>query len=247
MARTVEARLYAPRRNAVKVAALLFDVTDTLIELAEDVGAPYARVAARHGVHVPADALSASFLRIVKSADDRVFPGLPAKAIPDAEREWWRARVRETFALAAPEAPFANFEAFFGELFAHYSGAEAWRLCPGARPALENARRAGLRLGVVSNFDYRLPDLLQALEIDEFLETTTHPASCGLAKPSAAIFQAAARALDLAPGQCAYVGHDPRLDLAGARAAGLSLIDMETAADEQRFSACLEGLAKLPS
>ena len=34
----------------MKLAALLFDVTDTLIELAEDVGTTYARIAAKHGV-----------------------------------------------------------------------------------------------------------------------------------------------------------------------------------------------------
>lgn len=231
----------------MKLAALLFDVTDTLIELAEDVGTTYARIAANHGVEVPANALTAGFGQAFSNAEERVFPGLPSDAIPEAERAWWRARVRETFALAAPKAPFADFDGFFGELFAFYSGAGAWRLCTGARAALENARRAELRLGVVSNFDYRLPRVLQALEIDGLLETTTHPASCGFAKPSAAIFEAAAEALDLTPGECAYVGHDPRLDLDGARAAGMPLIDVETAADWRRLSACLEGLAKLPS
>lgn len=229
----------------MRLAALLFDVTDTLIELAEDVGITYARVAARHGVQLPAPRLSEAFGRMIEHAEERVFPDLALDQIPAAEDAWWRERVRQTFEIADPRARFASFDAFFAELFAFYAGAGAWRLCAQARPALENARRSGLRVGVVSNFDHRLPGLLQDLGIQDLLETVLFPARCGFAKPSAAIFEAAVAELKLSAAQCAYVGHDPQLDLAGARAAGLQLLEMDSAADSRALSSRIEGLAKL--
>ena len=99
---------------------------------------------------------------------------------------------RKQFALAGTDEngalPFANFDAFFNELFAFYSAAEAWRLRGHAVLAVA---RLGLTSGVISNFDFRLPGVLQDLEIQGFMDAVLFPARSSLAKPSGIIFQAA--------------------------------------------------------
>ena len=229
----------------MKLAAVLFDVTDTLIELAEDVGLTYSRVAARHGVKVAPPRIAKAFGQMFSVAEERIFPGLALDEVPAAERAWWWECVRVTFEIAAPSQGFRDFEAFFTELFAVYAGAGGWRLRKPALPALETARRLDLRIGIVSNFDYRLPGVLQDLEIQGFMETTVLPANCGFAKPSAQIFEVAVAALGLAAENCLYVGHDPVLDLAGAEAAGLRTLAANPDPGALPLSARIEGLAKL--
>ena len=229
----------------MKLAAVLFDVSDTLIELAEDVGVTYSRVASRHGVNVPPSQLSRAFGQIIVEAEDRVFPGLSLDEIPGAERAWWEERVRETFEIAEHSERFADFDRFFAELFDVYGGARGWRLREQALPALERTRDLGLRIGVVSNFDFRLPGVLQDLGIQGFMDTTVLPANCGAAKPSPRIFEAAVSELGLTAAECVYVGHDPALDIAGAREAGMRTLTVDSPVPGLSLSARIEGLAKM--
>ena len=50
------------------------------------------------------------------------------------------------------------------ELFHRFAGAEAWEVYPEVRPVLAELAAAGLRLAVVSNWDERLPGLLNELD-----------------------------------------------------------------------------------
>ena len=231
----------------MKLVAVLFDVTGTLIELAEGVGDTYARIAARHAVLVSAERVQVAFEKAMQRASPCLFPGLHPLETPAAERDWWRERVRETFEASNEGAAFRDFEAFFRELFDFYAGAEAWRLRPGMREALEAAQAAGLRMGVISNFDHRLPAVLEALDIQKFMETIVFPARSGSAKPEPQVFERALADLGLSPAECAYVGHDPALDLAPARAAGLRTLLADPGHESPSLSARIEGIAKLPS
>jgi putative hydrolase of the HAD superfamily len=229
----------------LKLAAVFFDVTGTLIELAEAVGPTYARIAARHGIEVEPGRIGLAFERALEQAKPRLFPGLPRAQIPVAERGWWRERVVETFTDEDGALPFANFDAFFSELFDFYGRGGAWRLRGHALPALLAVRRLGLSSGVISNFDFRLPGVLQDLEIQGFMDAVLFPARSSLAKPSAKIFQAAQAELNLSASQCAYVGHHPTLDLASAQAAGWHALDINSGPASQSLSARIEGLARL--
>jgi putative hydrolase of the HAD superfamily len=226
---------------------VLFDATGTLIELADGVGDTYARIAARHDVLVSTDRLQTAFGKAMQNAPPCLFPGLHPSKTPAAERQWWRERVRETFEASIEAVAFPDFEAFFREVFDFYAGAEAWRLRPGIREALEVAQATGLRMGVISNFDHRLPEVLQALDIQKFMETIVFPARCGFAKPEPEIFERALVDLGLSPTECAYVGHDPALDLGPAQAAGFQTLLVDPGHESPSLSARIEGIAKLPS
>jgi len=189
------------------------------------VGDVYAELARTHGVALSAARLSDAFRRILAQAPPRVFPEAPDERIAELERAWWRNVVRSTFLAADGTARFADFEAFFAELFAHYAAAAAWRARPGARDALLRLRALGLATGCVSNFDGRLPRILAGLGLAELLGVVMLPAEARAAKPDARIFALALARLGVAAAEAAYVGDDADRDLAGARAAGLSAID----------------------
>jgi len=231
----------------MKLVAVLFDVTGTLIELTEGVGETYARIAARHGVSVPAEEIQFHFAQAIRRAPPCLFPGLPLPETPAAERGWWRDRVGESFEAGVDPAALPDFEAFFAELFDFYAEAGAWRLRPGIHEALETTRNQGLRMGVISNFDHRLPRVLEALDLSQYMEAVVFPARCGFAKPDHRAFEWILAEMALSPAACAYVGHDPALDLAPARAAGLQTLRVGPGEELPTLSARIEGIATLPT
>lgn len=135
--------------------------------------------------------------------------------IPQLEREGWRALVRDVLGDAAADGPT------FPALFSLYGTAAVWRVEPAAETALRRIREAGLRTGVVSNMDARLPRLLDALGLGRALDAVVVPASCGFAKPDARIFEAALAALAVSPEESVYVGDREEDCVGAARDAGL--------------------------
>ena len=207
---------------------VFFDAAGTLFNPREPIGESYARIARRHGVDADADAVAAGFRRAFHSAGGLAFgPGRPPAELRRLERDWWREVVRKTFAGLGS---FADFNAYFDELFRHFSDAANWRADPEAAPLLESLKRAGLRLGLISNFDFRVSAILDGLGLARYFDSITISSEAGWAKPAAELFAAALARHRASPGQSAHVGDAPDLDVAGAEAAGLAAILIDPAA-----------------
>ncbi len=209
-----------------RLRAVLLDAAGTLIHPGEPLGETYARHARAQGVDVPAARLEEAFRRVLRSAPPMLFPGRPPARVGELERAWWRDRVRETFRAADQMARFTDFEACFEALFAHFARPDAWRSAPGAASALTTLGAEGRRLAVVSNFDQRLPGVLEGLGLARHFDLVWLPAEAGCAKPDPRLFQGACQRLGVAPQQAVSVGDDPEQDLRAARAAGLRAIDV---------------------
>ena len=206
--------------------AVLFDAAGTLIVLREPVGATYARIARDFGVEIPPWRLDDAFRRILRGAPPLVFADAADDTIDALERGWWRERVRSTFLAADGAARFRDFDACFEHLFEAYARPELWRAAPGAMEALAALRDRGLGLAVVSNFDRRLPVLLDGLGLGEFLTTVVLPSDARAAKPDPRVFRLALMRLDVGADEAVFVGDDAERDLAGARAAGMRAVDV---------------------
>lgn len=204
--------------------AVLFDAAGTLIRPREPIGATYARAAREHGLALAPEALSAAFRAGFAAAPPMVFPGAAPARAAALERAWWRSLVQSIFARAG-SGDIANFEALFAQLWERYAAPAAWQVADGAAEALDALREAGIATGVVSNFDARLPGLLEGLGLLCRLDTVAVPSRTGVLKPDPAMFRAATDALGCAASQAVHVGDDPVRDLAGARGAGLRAID----------------------
>lgn len=207
--------------------AVLFDAAGTLIQLREPVGVVYGRLAWYGGVSVPANAIEQAFRSTFPRMPAMVFSGAAAE-IATEERLWWRALVERVFATAAPTAQFSDFDAFFDELFAYFAQPSAWTAADGALDTLGALRARGLRTGVVSNFDHRLPALLDGLGLAPLLDVVIRPADVGAAKPDARIFQVAVERLGIKPAEALFVGDDDEEDVRGAHAGGLRAVNVGT-------------------
>ncbi len=220
--------------------AVLFDAAGTLIRLRRPAGDTYARRMREFGVALPAARLDEAFHRVLRAAPPMVFPHATAAEIPALERGWWREVVRQTLRATDGTARLRDFDACFEALFADFASATAWEAAPRAREVLDTLRRRGLRLGVVSNFDHRLPALLEALDLAAPLELVLLPGEARAAKPDPRIFALALERLGVAASAALYVGDDADHDVAGARAAGLRALQVGPAATLAELPRTLE-------
>lgn len=230
---------------AAGARAALFDVTGVLLFTRAPVGETYATTAASHGVELPAWRLEDAFGRVLARVPPRVFPNLDATETAARERAWWRDVVRQTFQATDSTVRFADFDAFFDALYRAFARPDAWRVAPGAESMLRALRAEGWRTGAVSNFDHRLPDLLEGLGIAQLLDVVMIPSRCGAAKPEPAIFAAALEALGIRAQAAVYIGHDPEQDAAAATAAGLQGLRLDEDSDLREIPTRLRALATL--
>jgi putative hydrolase of the HAD superfamily len=223
------------------IAAVTFDVTNTLIH-SPRLGDLYAEVLGRHGVAVtPAEA--ARLVREVwQELACRAEPGRDRfTAHPAGPRGWWKRFLERMceHLEAPPPSPFAA-----AELFHRFATPEAWEVFPEVPDVLAALRGNGLRLGVVSNWDPRLPDLLEGLRLSPWLDAVVYSSEVGVEKPDPRIFRSALDRLGVAPEAALHVGDGKVEDAEGAAAAGLHalLLDRRGAVGDLRDLAALPGL-----
>ena len=201
--------------------AVLLDATGTLIELSRPLGATYSAVARQYGTRLDADVLEDAFRTAFADTAPMAFPGRRGADLHRAERSWWREVVER---VTGGAGGFADFDAYFDRLFAHYADAGAWRVYPEVPDVLATLRARGVALAVVSNFDSRLSSLLEALGLATFFDAVVCSGEVGVAKPDRAIFAHALAALGVQAPQALHVGDSRKADYDGARAAGIDAL-----------------------
>jgi len=194
----------------VTLQSICFDATGTLFELKQSVGDVYRRVALEHGVDLPAWRLEDAHRRVLSRAPSRGLEGDGIAARQQAEVEWWFERIRETFQATDSTVRFEDFQTFAGALFDAYRGAETWRLRPGVVESLALLRDQEWPLAIISNFDHRLPDILEVLGISDYFTVISIPSESGATKPDRAVFEGVANAMNCALESLVYVGDDAK-------------------------------------
>lgn len=212
--------------------ALLLDAMGTLIRLRQSVGSSYAALANDFGLAADAAAIDRAFPQVYCQAPPLAFPGLAGEALREAEIAWWGARIEAVLqgALPDPEQQLAEGlpDGLAQALFEHFADPDLWRVYPEVPACLERWRERGLRLAVVSNFDSRLPGLLEGLGVAQHLSAVVVSSAAGAAKPDPAPYRLALEALGLPPEAVWHVGDSPEDD-AGAQAAGIRCLLVERA------------------
>jgi putative hydrolase of the HAD superfamily len=231
------------------IRAAFFDAAGTLFEPLEPIGRTYARLARDFGLDAPEDAVAASFRRAFGEAPRLAFGlGLRHDELRRLERRWWHRRVGETF---APLGEFQDFDAYFDALFAYFADPGHWTADIEAAALLQRLKTDGLKLGVISNFDYRLYRILDGLDLTRYFDSITISSEAGFAKPRREIYDAALASLGITAHQAMHVGDSEHLDFRPAAALGIAavLIDPEDKRDTPLIegrTARIRSLASLP-
>jgi putative hydrolase of the HAD superfamily len=196
-----------------------------LIEPAPSVGEVYAAAGRAHGLTISAAALDDAF-RWAWPQWTQPGRGGPMSAIADADAtwRWWRGLVM----WVLEDVGFSgDREAVFEACYAAFAAPNAWRLYSDVTPTLDAFARSGHRLGVLSNWDHRLPPLLDALSLSKYFEHQIVSALERVEKPDPRIFELAVQRAGVPADEIMYVGDHVHIDLEPARAVGIQayLID----------------------
>jgi putative hydrolase of the HAD superfamily len=143
---------------------------------------------------------------------------------PATQREFWFGfymGVLERLGHAGDRRELA------GALYRSFTDPASYRLFDDSRPALEALAARGLKLGIISNFEPWLEEVLRLEGVLELFSVLAISGVLGVAKPQPAIFHAALDKAGVAPGAAIHVGDHPEVDGAAARAVGIApvLID----------------------
>jgi putative hydrolase of the HAD superfamily len=206
-------------RNRPQV--IFFDAVGTLFGVRGSVGRIYGEMADRHGVRISHRTLDHTFYQSFKAAGPSACPGLAPGAIPAWERQWWYNVALNTFNQAEVLPQFADFDAFFDELYAYFATAQPWQVYPDTVATLEQFQNADIDLGILSNFDSRLYAVLRALNLLDYFRSITISTEVGFAKPNPNIFQIALEKHHCTPDQAWHIGDSLAEDYHAAINAGL--------------------------
>lgn len=211
------------------IELVTFDAAGTLLEYRSTPGALAARMARERGYDLSDEAGEALFQRIESSL---------RREREEAEKARDRVRVRAVWLKmaeewlrqtdGAPERASDWLDEFLERMFAGEGGGFA--PYEDAAPTLRELRGAGIRVGVLSNWDHTLHLVLKRTGLEELLDFAIASLEFGVEKPDPAIFNEALRQGGASPRTALHVGDDFADDYEGAKKAGWHALLLERSA-----------------
>lgn len=211
------------------VRALSLDAMGTLIKLRVDAQHTYYEIL--KGLGHPEEKIAplrrdpARFRRYWQEAEER----LPASFLAEHRDRFYNYT----------DTPYAFwgliFETMFRDLgldrgqllraletaYQHFMCADLWRVEPTFSELAAFCSHRDIQLYVTSNWDPRLPVILERLEVACFFAEIITSAHVGYEKPSKKIFARLIDAAGCSPEEILHVGDSPVADIRGARQSGL--------------------------
>jgi HAD superfamily hydrolase (TIGR01662 family) len=218
----------------VTLRAVLFDVDFTLAKPGPELMPEgYVRCAERHGLALEAGRYDAA--RDAALIDLKRHPEL------DHDEAIWVA-FTERIVLGMGGCEPASHEVAV-ELTSRWQRHENFELYEDVLPVLDDLRRAGLKIGLVSNSARDVRDFAEhhALDIDAGISSFHH----GKTKPHASIFRAVLELLEVAPEEAAMVGDTVADDVEGALAIGMRAVLVDRLGLERSYEPRIDDLYAL--
>jgi putative hydrolase of the HAD superfamily len=207
-----------------RIKVIFFDAAGTLFHVKGSVADIYLRHAEKYGVLRTPDLLEAirhAFARAFADAPPPVFAVNDPKEIKQCERLWWFDVVHSVWYRVGM---FERFDEYFEDVFDAFGGPSYWTLYPETLGVLKELKERGYELGIISNFDTRLFNILRGLGLADLFETITISSLARAAKPSPTIFRSALDKHAMDPDDAVHVGDSLQDDIGGAREAGLATV-----------------------
>ncbi|MBI4729330.1 MAG: HAD-IA family hydrolase [Acidobacteria bacterium] len=199
--------------------AVLFDACETLLHPHPSFPEAVRMLLARRGIASGRDGADR-----IQEAFDEAFRALgraPFTVSPEVSRRFWTglyAGMLSALAIDDGDGTIAGY------LYAEFSCPERYVLFPDALPALRELRARGYRVGVVSNFEAWLGEMLERLGVAPLLDVSAISGIEGVEKPDPRIFESALGRLGLPAERVACVGDSPSVDIEPALALGMGAL-----------------------
>jgi putative hydrolase of the HAD superfamily len=200
---------------------VFFDAGDTLLRAHPSFPELLASICRENGYDVNPGDVSAIQERLAPHLVELAHEtGIDAPSLdPEDSRTYWSHLYRRvTGELGIQD------EELVQTLYARFSHPSAYRLFDDALPCLTELKAAGYRLGLISNFEGWLEEMLVEMEVGHLFEVSVISAFEGIEKPDKALYERALSRAGVSADAAAHIGDSPKMDVEPASAVGMTTI-----------------------
>ncbi|MGI5836694.1 MAG: HAD-IA family hydrolase [Chloroflexota bacterium] len=226
---------------------VFLDAQGTLITAHPSTAAVYGEVCARLGYQIGHKEI-ASAIRALW-AETRLLTDTQAAfdTSDEATKAWWKTFNSKLFHRLGMKN---GLERFVDEMWMTFGRPETYRPYPEALDVLLELKKRSYRLGIVSNWDSRLPSICETHGISGHVDFIVASAAVGVEKPDRRIFEIALDRAGVPPHRAIHIGDDYEADVLGARGAGIEALHLDRdgtgPSDKQKIPSLRELLNLLP-
>lgn len=199
------------------IKLVTFDVTNTLLKFRLPPWEYYTLIARKQGFKGNAEDIKHQLKYSMKYMFEK-YPNFGSGSI--LWKNWWREVVKLTFKDKI--SANSNIEVIADELIYVFGSSKCWNIADGALEVLKLLHNQGKLIGVISNFDPRLHNILHDVQLYDKFSFVLTSYEVGSSKPEKKIFDEALQKCKtiLKPCESLHIGDDLHKDYEGARAAG---------------------------
>lgn len=146
-------------------------------------------------------------------------------------QSWWLHLVAKTFYCVDASIPQDKLQIIAQELLIKFRTSACWTHMNCASELVQCFRQAGKCVGVISNFDPSLPQVLSAMGLDSKFDFILTSYEAGIMKPNPGIFEIPVKRLQIAPSEALHIGNKFDIDYLGARNSGWSSLLVQSQPD----------------
>jgi putative hydrolase of the HAD superfamily len=218
--------------SARELKIVFFDAGETILHPHPSFSELFASVCRTAGHAVtPADVervqarLAPHLMDLEHDADDDDARPYAGSSLDEGEaRRFWRYLYRRFVGELG-----IDDESLPDALFAKFTDLSTYKLFDDVLPALQDLREEGLRLGLISNFERWLEELLVELDVGHLFDVTLISGVAGIEKPDSRIYELALHEAGVAAHEAVHVGDSPTMDAAPASAVGMEVVLLDRA------------------
>ena len=198
--------------------AVFFDAGETLLAAHPSFPDLLATTLRAEGLETTPDAIRAALPAVASVFTEATERGDLWSTSTERSRAFWA----EVYRRLMRELGLPFPETLAGRLYATFTDVSNYRMFPDTVPVLEKLRAAGLRLGLISNFEGWLERLLDALEATHHFEVRLISGIEGMEKPDPRIFRLALARMGVEAREAVHVGDSVEYDVMPAAAVGMT-------------------------
>jgi putative hydrolase of the HAD superfamily len=203
--------------RSVRYRAIFFDVGETLVHPAPSFPELFVQIVEREGYGVlPEDVIQAS-RTVTERFSQASRDGERWTTSPERSRAFWIS----VYELMLDALGLPSDDGLRDTLYDAFTDRANYTLFDDVRPVLDRLASKGYALGIISNFEAWLDDLLVDLGVRDAFAVRVISGVEGVEKPDPRIYRLALQRAGVTAGDAAYVGDNPEFDVDPPAALGM--------------------------
>jgi putative hydrolase of the HAD superfamily len=171
------------------------------------------------------DVVAAALRRPILAANEYIYNQMAKKPLSQRSREEVMALYSEYQRIVLKEVGIPVDEKIVLRLLGMMQQAKMdLILFDDVIPALDDLKKLGLKIGLISNIEQNMTAVLDKLGLSAKLDSVVTSQDAGFTKPNPGIFQYALQKFGVQPADTVYVGDQYQVDVLGAKGAGMQAI-----------------------